>query len=109
MAREFARTVTGFEWCCVALASGFALLTYGHWVLSDTRVFGLFTALCMFAIAIVFYQTKASAYMHRESSKASQRFNQVSAFRHINQLSNELAKLEEEYRTDITRLERNWL
>ena len=109
MAKQLAKTVTGFTWRCIAIAFGLALLTYGHQALSDTGIFGVYAALCLFAIAIVFYLTTPLADVRRGGGNDQHGFNTVSAYRHMNQLSTELAKLEDEYRTDITRLERKWL
>lgn len=108
MAGDFAKSVTGFTWRCVAVACAFALLAYGHWVLSDTRVFGFYTALCLLAVAIVFYQTSTLAVHYRKSNSVVE-LDRSSAYKRMKQLSNELATLEEEYKTDVLRLEGKWL
>ncbi|MEE9334807.1 MAG: hypothetical protein V3U65_12040 [Granulosicoccaceae bacterium] len=108
MAGIFAKTITGLTWRCIAVACAFALLIYGQWVLSDTRMFGLYAALCLFAVAIVFYQTRALADRKRNVDSAMQ-LDQSSAYRYIKQLSLELVTLEEEYKTDVLRLEGTWL
>ena len=89
MAGDFAKSITGFTWRCIAVACAFALLTYGHWVLSDTRVFGFYTALCLFAVAIVFYQTTAAAVRYRDDDNVIQ-LDRSSAFKRMTQLSAEL-------------------
>jgi len=108
MAVGFANMNTGFAWRCVAVACALALLTYGHGVLSDTRVFGFYTALCLFAVAIVFYQT-SSKLDGLSSTNGIAQLNRSNANKQMRQLSTELAILEEEYKTDLIRLEAKWL
>ena len=103
MADDFAKTFSGFTWRCVAVTCAFALLVYGHWVLSDTRVFGLYMALCLFAVAIVFYLTSTLAVRYQDGDSAKQ-LHRSSACGQMMQLSRELTTLEEEYKTDVLRL-----
>ncbi len=108
MAGVFARSITGFAWRCIAVACALALLTYGHWVVSDTRVFGFYTALCLFAVAIVFYQS-STLVTHRRGNDYDVKLSRSGAYQRMEQLSNELALLEKEYKTDVLRLEGKWL
>ena len=63
-------------------------------------------ALCLFAVAIVFYQTSAVRY--RGGDDAIQ-LDRSSVYKHMQQLSEELETLEKEYKTDVLRLEGTWL
>jgi len=108
MTGEFAKSLKGFTWRCIAVTCAIALLTYGHWVLSDTGVFGLYAALCLFAVAIVFYQTTAVAVRYIDNDSAIQ-FDRSSAYKRMKHLSGELLALEKEYKTDVLRLEGRWL
>ncbi len=108
MTADSAKSMTGFIWRCIAVVSALALLTYGHGVLSDNRVFACYTALCLFAVAIVFYQTTTVAVRYRDDQSAIS-LDRSSAYQRMKQLSGELVELEEEYKNDVLRLEGKWL
>ena len=112
MAGDFAKTISGFAWRYIAVVCAFALLTYGHGVLSDTRVFGFYTALCLFAVAIVFYQTSAFAVCKWDGGAINGdaiQLNRSRVHKRMGRLNDELATLEEEYKADVLRLQGKWL
>jgi|GEM_PF-5017084 len=115
MAATIAKTnaenpIAGSVWRGIAVAAGFALLTYGHTVLSNTWVFAFYAALCLLAVAIAFYlvPTRVLAVSHSVGSLATERAAESDSNK-LKKLSSELAQLEREYRIDITRLDRKWL
>lgn len=108
MTADSAKSMTGFIWRCIAVVCALSLLTYGHWVLSDTRIFACYAALCLFAVAIVFYQTTARAVRYRDENSTIS-FDRSSAYQRMMRLSSELLALEEEYKNDVLRLEGKWL
>ena len=108
MAREVAKLTNLVAMRCLTLVVGFVLLLHGHHVLNGTSVFGVYMALCMLAMAIVFYQTQGSRWLQQPTASREQRSG-ASAHMVLQALGDELNLLEREYSEDIKRLERRWL
>ncbi len=109
MARVVAKLTNRTAARCLTTAIAFALFLYGHQVLSSAIVFGAYMMLCLFAVAIVFHQTRVTPVPHRVVLGERQRLDRKGSQMYWQELSSELGLLQREYNEDVKRLERKWL